>query len=294
MIIKRFESLTHNLEALTKYNDTVIEGLKLKNQNRNLQHRLNKANEKISKYRNLKIKYAEKEISLDELNAIILKRTRATKYEEIERKAEKKFKTKVPELTKKELNRLLKLSITERPQVLNELLERKVDENVNVILKTESLWPPEFTQQVKNEISTGISTGLNANHWANLNAAIAQTKQNEWPKFLNQYMRETITPFCRKLLIDQFINACATQPISKTCNKCGTVTFYNIRKENIHFLFQGVTVKGDCSNPQCIDGLWKFKVRHRVQISLADVIAHFAGKPRNPTKPKYLPVYRPN
>ena len=107
-------------------------------------------------------------------------------------------------------------------------------------------------------------------------------------------MRETITPFCKKLLIDQFINACANQPIAKTCDKCGTVAYYALTQDHILSLFQGAVVKGDCLNLQCMDGFSVFKTRHQVQTSLADIVAYFAGNPGNPTKPKYVPVYRPD
>jgi len=281
--LKRLESLVSDLQALDKYDATVESVTKLKNQNSNMQQRLKRADAEISKYKNLKTKYAGQDINLEELNPIILKRIRDTKYEEIERKAQQKFKAEASNLTKKELNRLLTLPCTERPQVLNDLLERKVKENVNVILQTESSWPQEFTQQVEHKISAGISAGLTANHWANVNAAIAQVKRKEWPKYLDQYMHKTITPFCKRFLIEQFINACATQSIAKTCPKCGTVTSYALTQDQISFLFQGAALKGDCLNPQCMDGFLIFKTRHQVQISLADVVAHFVGKPRNPT-----------
>ena len=292
MSLENLEVYTRKVEALQKYAATVQELAKSQNQNRNMQSRLKKDDEEISKYKHLKMKYAGKVTSLEELNAIILKRTRDTKYEEIERNAQAKFEAEAPIITRKELNRFLTLPSAERPQVLNELLARKVNENVNMILTTEALWPPQFTQQVEIKISTGISAGLNANYYANLNAAIAQAKQDEWPKFLDQYMHKTITPFCKNLIIDQFINACINRPIAKTCYKCGTATCYDLPQDGIPFLFQGDATKGDCSNPRCLDGFFIFRTRHKVQISLADVIAHLAGNPSNPPKPTYVPVYR--
>jgi len=273
--LDRLKKYLDKTEALTKYHDTKDQLKTMENKTITLQSRLRKVQDESSNYRNLKTRFAGKEITLEEFMKEQLEQTRKVYHEEIERKAKQKFEAMAPKLVNKELERTLKLPRSERSQVLNSIVDTKVNENVNHVLKTPSSWPLWFKQSVDNDIKEGIERGLDKIFWANVNRA----KQAEWPEFLEKYTWEKITPICQDLIKTHFINVLADQSIVESCDKCEMVWDFSLSPENIALLFRRGYIEGACGNPQCVE--WH-RGRHKIRIPLADLITRFVGKPNMP------------
>jgi len=225
MTFDELVQLLDKTEAIIKYKETRSEVLALREQ-------VKKTQEELSKYKNLKIMFADKEINLET------------------------FEKKVSEQTLK---------------VYGEEINLKVDKT----LKTQSAWPKWFKELVQNEIQSGIKKGLDQEFLTRVQVAISNAKQLEWPRFLEEYTMKVVTPLCRESAIN-FLKSPVT--IEKPCDKCGIVVAFTLNPENMAGLIKNPFIVGCCLNPQCRD----FIVRHRIRITLGDVIMHLAGKPLRP------------
>jgi hypothetical protein len=150
-------------------------------------------------------------------------------------------------------------------KVYGEEIERKVE----YALKTRSSWPPWFRLQVDNVIKDGIKKGLDEAFSLRVQAAIHNAKTVEWPIFLQEYTRTTITPICQQLIKNQLM-----QPITiqKACDKCGTVMAVSLSPFHIAELVKSPQILVDCLNPGCRD----LFLKHRLSITLGDVLIAIA------------------
>jgi len=287
MSLKNLEASIKKVDALQKYEDVVKDFEKCKKKIIKLQLKLKKAEkkntkteEKLEHCEKLKIQFADKETSLEELNTIILKRTRETKYEEIERKAQQKFETQALNLTKKELDRLLQLPSEKRPETLKKLMEKEIDLNVNQILKIHSLWPPWFKVDTSKRILREANRLKNSDYYTSINVAVKKKKREEWQPYLEKYTRDTIIPYLMNITINKFIKENAQRTLTLPCDKCGMITPIKLSPEVLTKLFQDVTYRIKCKNSQC-KGI---ALHTTLPYSLATLIIALTEAPSMPIK----------
>jgi hypothetical protein len=288
--LERLEEYLDKTEALMNYRRVVEEKTEFQEKIKALQIALSKTQGDLSEFQNLKTTLAGKEMTLKEFRRKIHEETRKEYGVEIERRARRKFEAEAPGLVEKELQRVLELPTSLRPRVLNQLLDKKVDERVNRILKAESAWPTWFKERVEGRVNAGVKRGLDEAFHASVRAAITRAKQTEWPMYITKYTRERITPFCKNLLIDQFVSQLADKPLEVRCDRCGVNVAFSLTPDDVAHLFKGSPILVVCVNPHCVDGL--FSSRHKIRVGLGDVVMGFAGKPGNPTVIKAVPVKR--
>jgi len=272
MSLERLENYLDKTEAVERYDKIKEENNKLKIQLWSIQKQLKKVQGELSKYKALRARLGGKNISLEAFDRKIEEQTLKIYQKEIEKKSLEKFKAEAPTLAKRELDRVLKLPGSQRPKAINNLLEEKVNEKLDHTLATPFLWPPWFKQLKRQEVNTGIANGLNETFWGNVQAAINNAKQKEWPRFLNEYVQNTITPFCQQAVMNQLTNP---NTIEKACDKCRTIMIVTLTPDDIAELIKRPYILVDCINPQCKD----FLRRHRIRITLGDVIIHLVGRP---------------
>jgi hypothetical protein len=150
-------------------------------------------------------------------------------------------------------------------KVYGEEIERKME----YTLRTRSLWPPWFEQQVDNVIKDGIKKGLDEAFSLKVQAAINNAKMAEWPIFLEEYTRTRITPVCQRLIQNHLVKAITIQ---KVCNKCGTVMTVSLTPSHIAELIKSPQLLIECPNPGCRD----LFLKHKLPITLGDVLIHIA------------------
>ena len=272
MSLERLENYLDKTEAVERYDKIKEENDRLKIQLGSIQNQLKKVQGEFSKYKALKVRLGGKDISLEAFERKIEEQTLKIYQEEIEKKSLERYKAEVPALAKRELDRVLKLPGSQRPKALNNLLGEKVNEKLDHILKTPFLWPPWFKQLKEQEVNTGIANGLTETFWGNVQVAINNAKHKEWPRFLDEYIQNTITPFCQQVVMNQLTNPNA---VEKACDKCGTVMTVTLAPDHIAELIKRPYILVDCLNPQCKD----FLRRHRIRITLGDVIIQLVGRP---------------
>jgi len=265
MSLEQLEDYLNKTEAVLTYD-------RIRKEKVEIQSRLAEVMEELSKYKTLVTLVDGEEISLETLRKKTKEHTLSVCHEEIERKAQEKFEAEAHNLARAELERNLKLSDSEMPKVLNDLLEKKVNERVNRILSMPSLWPAWFWSLQKQQIDLGINTGLNETFWANVNAAANKARLDEWPKALEKYVREKITPFCQQAILSQIVRPTVFE---KTCDKCGTRNIWELSPEHITDLIALPYVLWDCQNPQCRDLFTK----HKITVTLGDLIMKIVGDP---------------
>jgi len=266
MSLRELEDYLNKTEAVAKYDQ-------VRKEKEEIQSQLTKVMEELSECKAVVVLLdGKREISLETLREKIREHTLSVCHEEIERKAQEKFEAEASNLAKTELERNLRLSDSEMPKVLNDLLEKKVNERTNQILNTPSQWPAWFRSLQKLQIDQGINAGLNETYWANVRAAADKARLDEWPRVLEKYIREKITPFCRQTILSQIMKPTMFE---KRCDKCGTNNTWELSPEYIADLIALPYVSWPCQNPQCRD----FFTKHKVSVTLGDLIMHIVGNP---------------
>ena len=253
-MMKRFERVEKYLnqtEALTQYGSVTQRSWELQTANETLQRKLKNTEGELSTYKALKTCLAGKEITLEVFNQKTLEQTRKTYLEEIERKAQEKFRAEATALTAAELSHLLKLSREQRPANLNHLLDEARDLQVNKVLKTPDALPQWFKRDETARIDSKVQEHVNNIFWMNVNAQVEKTKKEEWRPYLDKYMREVATPYLQSITVDKFIQEIANFTFSMPCSRCNIITSFNLTPESIVKLFRGSTLSIDCATPQC-------------------------------------------
>ena len=107
--LESFEKYLDKMEALEKYPDVKEQLDKTRKENAALSEQLDKARINLSNCEARRVKFDGREVSLKEVEEQQLALVRKLYAEEIQRKAEEKFKAEAPQRTKNELEKLLKL-----------------------------------------------------------------------------------------------------------------------------------------------------------------------------------------
>lgn len=278
MSLGNLEALINKFEALSKYDSVKERTVKLKNEIRTLKHKLKNSQEEAVTYKNLKLQFAGKEISLEEFNKMIWKQTRKNYREKIERKVQEKFRAKATALTTAKLTHLLKLPREQRPANLNTLLDEERDLQVNKVLKTPDTLPQWFKRDEKARIESKVQERVDNIFWENVHAQVEKTKKEEWRPYLDKYIREAATPYLQSITVDKFVQEIANFTFGMSCSRCNTITSLNLTPEDIVKLFRGVTLSIDCATPQC-----KGAVLHTtLPFSLGTLIISFTKPPTMP------------
>lgn len=170
-------------------------------------------------------------------------------------------------------------------KVYGEEIQRKVE----AILRTEASWPQWFADSVARKVKTGIDGGLDALFQARVQAAITYAKRTEWPGFLEKYNRERLTPFCQSRLSDQ-LTRLASVTVTKACDRCQTIGAWNLTSDGIASLLTHPYILAECDNPRCTDF---FGGRHRIRLSLAEVIEQIVCSPAMPSTVQYRLTGKP-
>lgn len=278
MSLEHLKEIIDKSEAVTNYREVKEENAELRSRVTTLQVQLRKSQEEVTDLESLKTRFAGQEITLEEFEQKMGEHTRKAYNEEIKRKAEEKFEAEASTLTTNELNRLLNLPNEKKPPMLKMLLDKAVNVEVNRILGTEELWPPWFKQSVDKNIDDEVNKRLNDIYWANVQEGVRKAKDEEWNPYLLKYMQETITPYCKTIFLNKFIQAAIDQSFNVTCTKCGTVIAFSLSQVNVACLFNGNFIYLDCGNPQCRG----FFFHTRIPFSLGDLITQFIEKPSMP------------
>lgn len=251
---KRFERVEQYLdqtEALAQYRPVLQQNWELQTANKTLQRKLKNSEEEVSTYKALKTRLAGKEIALEDFNQKTLEQTRKTYREEIERKAQEKFRAEATALTTAEISHLLKLPREQRPGNINHLLDEERDLQVNKVLKTPDALPQWFKRDETARIESKVQERVNNIFWMDVYAQVEKTKKEEWRPYLDKYMREVATPYLHSITVDKFVKEIAHYTFNMLCYRCNIISSFNLTTNCIVQLFRGVTLSIDCANPQC-------------------------------------------
>ena len=115
-------------------------------------------------------------------------------------------------------------------------------------------------------------------YYTSIREGIEQKKREEWRPYLEQYMRDTITPYLRDVSINKLIQENVNRTVTITCHICGVVTPIPLTPEVLTDLIKGVTSKIRCTNPQC-KGLF---IPTTFPFSLSTLITVLTEPPRMP------------
>lgn len=265
MSLNELEEYLNKTEAVTQYEQT-------RKEKTTIDEQLKEAQDQLSKYRQLTVQLDGKETTIEKLLKTSEEHASRFCAEEIRRKAHEKFIAEKPTLVAEELERNLNLPINEMPKTLRDLLEKKIGEGIDQILVTPQHWPQWFQHQHQQYIDQSITEGLNQAFRRKVQEAIQKAKREEWPKFLESYVQERITPLVQSSLIDQILKPTL---VRKTCDRCGTKCSWQFSSEHIAEVIRASRVGLDCQNPECRD--W-FR-RHMVTVTLGDVVLSIVEPP---------------
>ena len=116
-----------------------------------------------------------------------------------------------------------------------------------------------FTMRVEKESESKASVKLK------------QKVSVAWPNWLMYNVEPKIRT------IEEAINTNALSllkgPWNITCDKCGTTESKEITPEGIEILLRKGYVETECVNPSCIDSILFSKLRHKIKVSLHDLIS---------------------
>lgn len=271
-------SWINKFEAISKYDNTKKKVLELTKKLENCNQQLkNVKNENVA-YKSLKIKFADEEITLKEFNEIILKETQKTYREDIKRRAKERFESEAPSLTTAKLTQLLKLPPEKRPKTLDSLLTEERDLQVNQILKMPDAWPAWFKENTENQISSEIQRRLDQIFWAKVLEHVEEVKRVEWYPYLDKFTRDVITSRLQKSTMIKFIQELSNLLIHFNCPRCGGTIPVKLAANDIANLFNGKSVIGSCTMPQC-----KGLILHtQYSYSLGDIIMVLTKTPIMP------------
>jgi hypothetical protein len=225
-------------------------------------------------------------VTFDELDRLLDKTEALVKYEQTKAEASA-LREKVKNL-QEQLLKYKNVRVTFASNEISlEAFEQKVSEEtlkvygeeiarrVNHTLETRSRWPEWFRRSVERQIQDGIKKGLDGIFDERVQTAVDNAKQAEWPRFLQEYTRKKITPLCKQFIINQLSNPIT---LKKTCDKCGTATICDLNPYNIAELIKRPHIMANCPNKECKD----FFIRHRIPLTLGDVMMHLAGTDKIP------------
>ena len=264
--LERVEKILDKMEALEKYPDVKDQFDKTRKENEALKEQLDKARNDLSNCEARRVKFDGREVSLKEVEEQQLALVRKLYAEEIQRKAQEKFKVEAPQLTKNELEKLLKLPFSGRPRVLNEILTKSIHEGVKQNLQSESLWPQWFKTQVQAKIDNGVNDGLNQIYYADVKKGVQDAKDKEWPK----YVENVITPYLQDLLLSRFVTDMDGQQITVSCKICQITDVYTLNREDIAILLAEKSIATYCSDMACQEG-WLNRHPTITDVSLGEV-----------------------
>lgn len=282
MSLENLNDTIGKLDAVTNYSKVKNEKAELEHKVENLQSQILQLQNENLNYKDLKLQFAGREISLEEFEGERQDYTRKFYGEELGRKAQEKFEAESQVLMVKELNSLLRLPREKRPQTLNSCIDTDINAGVDQVLKTPNNWPRWFKQYIDETTAEAVGRQLTDIYWANVREGIRKAKDEEWHPYLDGYTRETITPFCHTVLLRRFISQLINQQISLTCNQCKTQWVFQLNHENVVDLLEKGTTIFTCSTPNCIEGIIN---RHQTYIyfSLGEAISMLLGNPQMPT-----------
>lgn len=264
-------SWINKFEAISKYDNTKKKVLELTKKLENCNQQLKNVKDENVAFKSLKIKFADEEITLKEFNKIILKETQKTYRDKIKRRAKERFEAEAPSLTTAKLNQLLKLPPEKRPKTLDNLLTEERDLQVNQILKMPDAWPAWFKENTEKKISSEIQRRLDQIFLAKVREHVEEVKRVEWYPYLDKFTRDVITSRLQKSTMIKFIQELSNLLIHFNCPRCGGIIPVKLTADDIANLFNGKSVIGSCTMPQC-KGLF---LHTRDSFSLGDIIMDF-------------------
>lgn len=281
MSLNQLKQILDSSEAVANYSKVLQENLELHQTIKTLEPQIMALQKENSELKELNVNFAGKEITLAQFQTEQQEYTRKVYREEIERKAQEKFEADSPTLALKELDKFLQLPKKKRPQAFTDQLDAEINAEVTKILTIPSSWPPWFKAFTETSTQKEVQTRLDSLYWANIREGIRKAKEEEWNPYLDHYLQETITPFCRTTLLKRFLSQLEHQTIFLTCKQCNTQWPIQLPHSIIVKLLETGLIVIACPNPNCIEGRIN---RHptRINLSLGDAISTLLGKPHMP------------
>ena len=205
--------------------------------------------------------------------------------ENYNRKYEEGFKTRriYIYITTREAKRFLKAKLEDLESKNKSLeLEASTLRETSKLVGEDRLTIPQLTKlvakiksdeieaEVKNRLNEEFRKRSEEESSRKASEKLDQSIRIEWPTWYTT----TVKPKIEQLEASAYTNALnfLKGPWTVICDKCGQSFRIDLTAENLGHLLSLRYIEVECRNPDCTDSFWLFTFRHKIKLSLKNLI----------------------